>query len=1116
MMAGRRRLLITWASVIFALHAAQALAGGESVTAVFMPGKGEWLDPSSAVANAQKLTGMPGVSSAVPVFDAGERGYLFSLGESGLAGAVRLELADGEAFEAMRRGGSLPAKGRISREPLARLHSVHSEQWGLGNTGKPQEVVVTDILSRYNRSVKGEDVGLAGTPAESSARKMLVAVIDTGVELEHPALASQVHRTPSECEAYEHFRECMRVEIDKAVCHSKFDRMDTDGNGYPLDCSGWDFTGAPDPATGLAGSQEIKDRVGHGTHVSGIIAGTGLIGGIASQVAILPVKVLGGPASASSARHATIEVSGDDLDPRNPDLVEGSVVADVVARGVLYAIRSHAHVINLSLGYSINDDSELMRRMVALAQSRGILVVAAAGNESSRTPVYPCRYPDVVCVASHSADGSISHFSDYGDAVDIAAPGYAILSAWPMAAFPSVHTERKGYDFKNGTSHAAPFVAGALARLLNHGFGPAEAYARLLLGARPSLPPTAMAELSPKFTLSGNLDLGKAFAVQPQPLILSESKEAVLSVLDRQKHAEPRSSHFQFALKNLWRLGSRVDVRIAISADSPEARARIRLQNAPGGAATAAIERSFSAWATGETRLVEAELSWSMPIAELPGDFYLEVTVSGPGMASRTFKKSLEFVVPVRPMPPGAGVDPKITRVATDLRSTQLKGAYALKPITCLPSTSQRAMSSDLLLILKPGASTVLQLLAREGEGSASSLRRTGGLSLDNKREQLFAYSCLDFNRDGMRDYVVTTVGEAGKKFVMTFFDSAFRRGRDGLKLEFSSDIVPMPEDFRWLSGLGAGQELLPAFVARGRKPPSEMGYFDPWEKRPPERVNPVEQRLYYLDRQGLHSIAPPQGHRIVGFLKPTNQELVDGTATVLLYSGSEYVADFFTAKLSGRRLGVLAPLEFSIYQRLVGLKSTAVLDPGVSGTAGTAYGETGAAGRMRLTVAPAAAPGTQAPALPWLIEPVKSGDILTHVIATFGHLSERAQSFARSRFQLYFHDRWQNIALGTDLKQYDSITRHLPAWVDGLPALVMAEGQGSALTTEVVVPRMEGGRAVSLYRPASLKTWAFEGCELVQMKSTGFAGSGGGLTDVVRKLIYFCGDHFVEVALNN
>jgi subtilisin family serine protease len=133
------------------------------------------------------------------------------------------------------------------------------------------------------------------------------------------------------------------------------------------------------------------------------------------------------------------------------------------------------------------------------------------------------------CVASFSADGSVSHFSDFGDAVDVAAPGHKILSAWPTNLFPSFFTERKGYDFKSGTSMAAPFVTGALARLLNAGYSPDEAYARLIAGARPHLAPRAMTELEPKFTLSGNLNLAGAMRASPRSLVLPADKEPMLA-----------------------------------------------------------------------------------------------------------------------------------------------------------------------------------------------------------------------------------------------------------------------------------------------------------------------------------------------------------------------------------------------------------------------------------------------------------------------------------------------------------------------------------------------------------------------------------------------------------
>ena len=89
----------------------------------------------------------------------------------------------------------------------------------------------------------------------------------------------------------------------------------------------------------------------------------------------------------------------------------------------------------------------------------------------------------MICVASHGADGALSHFSNYGPWVDVAAPGLGILSTWPMAKKSAVFTEVAGFEYKNGTSMASPFVAGVLAELLSRGYSADEARARLYAGA---------------------------------------------------------------------------------------------------------------------------------------------------------------------------------------------------------------------------------------------------------------------------------------------------------------------------------------------------------------------------------------------------------------------------------------------------------------------------------------------------------------------------------------------------------------------------------------------------------------------------------------------------------
>src|SRR5262249_12918389 len=153
------------------------------------------------------------------------------------------------------------------------------------------------------------------------------------------------------------------------------------------------------------------------------------------------------------------------------------------------------------------------------------------------------------------------------------------------------------------------------------------------------------------------------------------------------------------------------------------------------------------------------------------------------------------------------------------------------------------------------------------------------------------------------------------------------------------------------IAGLNSDGTLAPLFFARGKKPQSELAAFNPWERRPADQVNPVEQRLYYVDKNGLHTIAAPEGYHYSGLLQPTRQELEQGRARVLLFRGTEYVLDFFVAPLNGKQIGTPSQLSFSIYQRLTGLSSTAVTSAGADGTVGSLFYEQGTTGRMRLSV---------------------------------------------------------------------------------------------------------------------------------------------------------------------
>lgn len=165
----------------------------------------------------------------------------------------------------------------------------------------------------------------------------------------------------------------------------------------------------------------------HGTAVASLIAGTGVgVAGIAPGVDLLSIKVLSD---------------------------EGVGDAFTLAKGVVEAVDGGADVVNMCLG--TYGDSYLLRDAVRYAYERGVVVIAAAGNDAIEGVAYPAGYEEVIAVAAADAAGNHMYFSNRGDEIDIAAPGAGVNAAW---------TE-DGVGWFTGTSAAAPFVAGMAAAL---------------------------------------------------------------------------------------------------------------------------------------------------------------------------------------------------------------------------------------------------------------------------------------------------------------------------------------------------------------------------------------------------------------------------------------------------------------------------------------------------------------------------------------------------------------------------------------------------------------------------------------------------------------------------
>ena len=174
------------------------------------------------------------------------------------------------------------------------------------------------------------------------------------------------------------------------------------------------------------GDDDPIDPHGHGTAVAGIAAaraGDGLgIAGVCPGCTLMAVKVV---------RDGGTEATKFDS-----------------AQGIVWAADHGADVINLSL--SGPTDSPLQRDAVAYAAGKGVVLVAAAGNDGNDALQYPAAYEDVLAVAASTDRDRLASFSSRGEWVDLAAPGTSILSA-AAGAYARVW----------GTSFAAPIVAGA-------------------------------------------------------------------------------------------------------------------------------------------------------------------------------------------------------------------------------------------------------------------------------------------------------------------------------------------------------------------------------------------------------------------------------------------------------------------------------------------------------------------------------------------------------------------------------------------------------------------------------------------------------------------------------
>lgn len=220
---------------------------------------------------------------------------------------------------------------------------------------------------------------------------------------------------------------------------------DTQGEGITIAVIDTGVSPVPDlqQTKFVQGYDFINDRIntiddlGHGTHVAGTIAQSTNnnygVAGIAYKAKIMPIKVLS----------------------KNG----GGTISDI-AEGIRFATDNGAQVINLSLGGG--GESRLMKEAIDYAYSKGVVIVAAAGNSNENASTYPARYPKVISVSALDAAGEKAPYSNFGAGVDISAPGGGENGKIIQETIDP-ETEMPIFGGFQGTSMASPHVAGVAA-----------------------------------------------------------------------------------------------------------------------------------------------------------------------------------------------------------------------------------------------------------------------------------------------------------------------------------------------------------------------------------------------------------------------------------------------------------------------------------------------------------------------------------------------------------------------------------------------------------------------------------------------------------------------------
>lgn len=303
--------------------------------------------------------------------------------------------------------------------------ATDSPQWGLIQA---EAVLAWNYLPSYGAYPTGSG---APTPSHGGSPSVKIAIIDTGVDVNHEDLSANISYVNGQLDGY--------------------DTVDIDESYYNLMMMPWGYHTVPNIEDYHTPDNDPQDRNGHGTHCAGIAAAVTNnalgITGVAHHSKIMPVR-----AGFIMRNGANPPSEIGLLDPAN------------IASAIVWATDNGADVVSMSFGGTTV--SQAVKNAIAYANAADVVLVAAAGNSNWSFLSYPAAYDGVLAVAASDKTDVKAHFSNYGKWVDVSAPGVDILSTIPSSGTlmsSSPYSGYPGYKSLDGTSMAAPFVAGQAA-----------------------------------------------------------------------------------------------------------------------------------------------------------------------------------------------------------------------------------------------------------------------------------------------------------------------------------------------------------------------------------------------------------------------------------------------------------------------------------------------------------------------------------------------------------------------------------------------------------------------------------------------------------------------------